>query len=188
MILPDRREIVYALYGAWRLLLLDASGMRFFNITVEGFWRSFVAIALVMPVYAANSLASYGTVETDLSPGGWVAFRSLQVVISWTVYVLTMSVVTRVLGRFDNYAGLIIAMNWMAVPQSVIFMTSAILSLIVPRDVAAFIEFVVLCVMLFYDAYVARVALEINLAQAIGVAIIGLLIMLLVLGLMIGPA
>ena len=49
--MPDRQEVASSLYGAWRLACLDESGMGYFNISVEGFWRSFFAAVLLAPVY-----------------------------------------------------------------------------------------------------------------------------------------
>ena len=47
--MPDRQEVLSALYGAYRLAWFDVSGMTFLNLTVEGFWRSFFAAVLVAP-------------------------------------------------------------------------------------------------------------------------------------------
>ena len=35
------REVFTALYGAYRLARLDAGGLKYFDITDQGFWRSF---------------------------------------------------------------------------------------------------------------------------------------------------
>ncbi|MDX2142565.1 MAG: hypothetical protein SFV19_04360 [Rhodospirillaceae bacterium] len=49
--IPSLREIVYGVFGAWRLARLDRSAMVHFDRTVEGFWKSFFAAAIVAPAY-----------------------------------------------------------------------------------------------------------------------------------------
>ena len=50
--MPDREEVLGALYGAYRLARIDPAGMTYFNLSFEGFWRSFFAAVLVAPAYA----------------------------------------------------------------------------------------------------------------------------------------
>ena len=45
------REVVAALYGAYRLARFDPSGLALFDATIAGFSRSFFAAVLVAPVY-----------------------------------------------------------------------------------------------------------------------------------------
>ena len=51
-LMPDRAEVLRSLYGAYRLAFLDQSGMAHFNLSVDGFWRSFFAAVLVAPGFA----------------------------------------------------------------------------------------------------------------------------------------
>ena len=50
--MPDHEEVLHSLYGAYRLAFLDRSGMSHFNLSVDGFWRSFFAAVLVAPGFA----------------------------------------------------------------------------------------------------------------------------------------
>ena len=50
--IPSTTEIAYAFYGAWRLAHLDASGLKYFDTSLDGFWKSFFAAVLVAPAYA----------------------------------------------------------------------------------------------------------------------------------------
>ena len=53
----DREEIVRSLTGAWELFLDRPGAMRHFDVSVDGFWRSFAAVLLVVPSYAFAVLA-----------------------------------------------------------------------------------------------------------------------------------
>ena len=48
--MPSLQEITASIYGAWRLALLDRSGMNWFNHSIEGFWRSFFVALLIAPL------------------------------------------------------------------------------------------------------------------------------------------
>ena len=50
MNLPGLNEIAGSLIGAMRLFRRDAGGLQNFNMTEDGFWRSFFAIALAGPM------------------------------------------------------------------------------------------------------------------------------------------
>ena len=47
--MPDHDSVIRSIYGAWRLALLDPSGLNWFDVSIEGFWRSFFAAAIVAP-------------------------------------------------------------------------------------------------------------------------------------------
>ena len=64
----NRAEIERSLTGAWRLFLGKPDAMRFFDASVEGFWRSFGAIVLVAPLYALTALADRHDMLTDANP------------------------------------------------------------------------------------------------------------------------
>ena len=53
--MPSRDEIVQSLTGAWMLFLDRRNAMRYFDVSVDGFWRSFAAIIFVVPAYALFS-------------------------------------------------------------------------------------------------------------------------------------
>ena len=44
-------EIGPALYGAWRLAHFDPDGMRYFDRSIAGFWRSFRVALLGAPLW-----------------------------------------------------------------------------------------------------------------------------------------
>jgi hypothetical protein len=49
--MPSYAEIQRALQGAWLLARGDTRGMGLFDLSVEGFWRSFAAALLAAPAY-----------------------------------------------------------------------------------------------------------------------------------------
>ncbi len=116
-LMPDREEILRSLYGAWRLAASIESGMRYFTLTVDGFWRSFFAAVLVAPGYVilvARELI--GRVDTfDL---GWVVLvQVLAYALSWAAFPLAAVLLIRLFDLSGNYVALIVSLNWAAVIQ-----------------------------------------------------------------------
>ena len=58
MALPGPNEVVASLLGALQLLRRDRSGLNNFNMTEEGFWRSFFASRSVASVWKIMVSAS----------------------------------------------------------------------------------------------------------------------------------
>ena len=63
-------EIGHAVYGAWRLAFFDPNGMRYFDQSLTGFWRSFrLAIWLAPPSFLADAI----WISEQKVPGGWTS-------------------------------------------------------------------------------------------------------------------
>ncbi len=158
--MPDRKEVLHSLYGAYRLAFLDQSGMRHFNLSVDGFWRSFFAAVLVAPGFALLVAE-----KLDARPGpldlGWAAL--VQIVaygLSWAAFPLAAVLLTQLLGLSRNYVALIIALNWASVLQVGVFLSALMLELMMPGLVDGLILLLVTGAILFYQWFVTRAALE----------------------------
>ena len=66
--MPSLAEVARAIYGAWRLMLFDADGMTFFDLSTGGFWRSFFAAVVVAPLYAVLVVIDLGAREEVFGP------------------------------------------------------------------------------------------------------------------------
>ena len=118
---PDQHgnPIVNALYGAWRLANFDRSGMDRFNVTADGFWHSFLAAVVGLPVFALLAWLERSAAGTMLTAAGETpVFASFYVnaglayVLMWPAFALAMIPFTRIAGVTQNYAALVIAWNW----------------------------------------------------------------------------
>lgn len=112
--MPDRQEIFSSLYGAYRLALFDENGMNYFNLSVEGFWRSFFAAVLLAPFY----MLSIG--QDFLTPQGgfsfWVALvHFLTYGASWILFPIVAFFATDFLNLGHRFTALVVAVNWSSV-------------------------------------------------------------------------
>ncbi|MCG8356594.1 MAG: hypothetical protein MI920_13570, partial [Kiloniellales bacterium] len=123
------QEITSSIYGAWRLALRDADGMRWFNLSVEGFWRSFIAALLILPV--ALVLAR---VPVPGESGGVQREFPMIIglyVVEWVGRAVLLLVLSSLLDRTSRYAATVIAWNWVAVPEFGLFAAATVLSFLI---------------------------------------------------------
>ncbi len=117
----DRAEISRALTGAWRLFLGRPDAMRFFDLSVDGFWRSFRAVILVAPLYGLTALADRHDMLTDANPTDdftnvqfWAA-KSLTLALDWVTLPILLGLIAGFIGIRRGYTGYVVARNWATV-------------------------------------------------------------------------
>ena len=108
------RELSYGLFGAWRMALFDRSAMACFDTSVDGFWKSFWAAAIVAPSFII--MTAFGISQADLPERiGFVEIALVEAsryVIAWVAFPLLMTTIADLLQRGERYAGFIVASNW----------------------------------------------------------------------------
>jgi hypothetical protein len=158
--MPDREEVLSALYGAYRLAWLDVAGMTYFNLTVEGFWRSFFAAVLVAPAYAILVGMQLSAEAEDFSVALVFLSEGIGYVLAWCAFPLVSLVLTRLLGLDRNYVALIVAHNWSAVLQTAAFVVVVLLGVILPQALGTLLVTLTTGAILVYQWFVIRTALQ----------------------------
>ena len=175
------REVSYGLFGAWRLAHLDPRGMQYFDTTIEGFWRSFWAAAIAAPAFALMVALklSVRTFEVDLLR--FVMVEAIGYVILWTAFPLAAWYLLLALGRANRYPGYIVAYNWATVLQFVVTLPIAALIAAngLPTPITAFLRLAILAALLYYQYFVARTALEVDMPIAAGLVLTDLVLSVL---------
>ncbi|MCB1490134.1 MAG: hypothetical protein KDJ88_22075 [Bauldia sp.] len=182
----DRDEIVRSLTGAWYLFFDRPDAMRYFDLSVEGFWRSFRAILLLLPAYVLSTLAERVITLANTPVGGEqdAAFFFLDSVVGlgldWIALPILLALAARPLGIQRTYAAFIVARNWASVIALVPygFIGLLVIAGIVDMEMANILMFVALVVVLRYNFLVARRALDVGIGFAIGIVILDLAVSL----------
>jgi hypothetical protein len=177
--MPGRDEIVRSLTGAWRLFLDRPDAMRYFNISIDGFWRSFYAIVLILPIYVFIALAEHRRILTDsladddFSGSAFIINKGLSMALDWVTLPILLALLAGVLGVGRTYAGFIVARNWGAVLAITPFGAIALLFLlgILGSDSANIISLVILIVVVRFNYLIARRALGVDVFFAVGLVI-----------------
>ena len=173
--MPDRQEIISSLYGAYRLALFDESGMNHFNISVEGFWRSFFAAVILAPFYMFSIGQDFMTAEGGFS--FWAALiHFITYGLSWVIFPLVAFFATDILGLGHRFTALVVAVNWSSV---LIFgaLTLGVGFVALAQQSLADLALIVLTAgLIVYHWFVIKTALETTTAIAIAFVLFNFLL------------
>jgi hypothetical protein len=173
--MPDQEEVLRSIYGAYRLARLDRGGMNEFNLTVDGFWRSFFAAILVAPGYALLVMQDLMVHPEELSPIWALVVEGVAYCIGWAAFPLLAIVLTHLLGLSRNYAALIIAANWAAVIQIGAFLAAVGFGYVLP-GLGGLLVTITTVAILFYQWFVVRTALDTSGGIALALVLVDLFV------------
>lgn len=110
-------DIVRSLTGAWHIARRDPEAAQYFDLSTNGFFRSFAALALSLPLILIASVALWRMGQTIDAIGevDFSAFAAVQVggeALNWIVYLVVMTQVARHLALGASYSAYVITFNW----------------------------------------------------------------------------
>ena len=181
-------EITKSINGAWRIARMDQNALNYFNMSIEGFWRSFLAVLIVVPLYVVFLVLNLGQLSGMELPTGsatskevYVAIKLAAHILGWLAFPVVMIPISRLMDLSQSYVPYIIVWNWsnvlvMAVilPAVLLFPPSA-----QSGQSAKLILMAAQITVLFYGYLVARAGLQCKILTAIGVVMLDLLLGLL---------
>jgi len=177
-------EIRRSLRGVWLLFFGRAEGLAALDRSVEGFWRSFAVIVLLLPLTAISVLAvTRGDPDrafTDL------LFQQLPLMaLDWVTFPIVLALAAKPLGVAAHYVTYVVARNWAAPITGAILTVPLVLEGAgwVPREGASFLSIVALILVLRYHYMILRIALKTPVSLSIGLVIADFCISLLLIGL-----
>ena len=182
--MPSVNEILRALYGAYRLARFDAGGLAYFDATPGGFWKSFFAAVIVLPLYLLLLAVRLQGDLPEGTPARFLAIELIAYVIGWVIYPLVMATVARLIDRERHYVRYIVAYNWASVWQNILYLPVAILSVagLLADGAAGFIALAALVAVLVYAWFVARIALALPGLHAVPLVALDVVLGLLLNG------
>ncbi len=172
--MPGREEIVRALFGAYLLGRRDPRGMGFFDITVEGFLRSFFAAVLVAPLFAIMVALHPSERTAEFSVAWQILYQTIRYTLDWVAYPVIMAVIARLANLGHLYVGYIIAYNWAKLLINALLLVLAVLAApdIVPAALINFLSLIVLVAIVYYLWFITCTALR--LAWYVGAALVAI--------------
>ena len=179
--MPSYAEIQRSVQGAWLLAKGDTRGMNLFDLSVEGFWRSFAAMLIVAPVYALVLLAQ--PVPADSEPDsltGMLLAEAVAYVVGWVAFPVAAIFLTRLLGLAAGYVPLVVANNWSAVVQIAFYAAVVVLGTLLPGELRAISLLAATLAILVYQWFVIRTALDTGGGIALGIVVVDVLLSLAV--------
>jgi hypothetical protein len=180
--MPSLRDIVYGIYGAWRLACLDRGAMTYFDRTVEGFWKSFFAAVIVAPGYVLILLFDLSHVEIEAGAFRIILVQLCAYVIGWVAFPVAVHHVCEVIGKREAFIGYIVAFNWGKVIQIAVFLPiiGLVATGIVPEESGWILRGIISILILSYEWLITRTALGVSPMGAVGFVVLDFFIDLII--------
>lgn len=129
-------EVTRSLRGAWRLLQHRGDAIRLFDVSYDGFWRSFAAVVLTLPV-AVVALAAERMQRGLGMQGAWltddlgltIMFLLAHVAV-FCAFPVVMIGFVRLMGLERAYVPFVVAHNWANVLLGFLFALPVTLTLL----------------------------------------------------------
>jgi hypothetical protein len=179
MTVPAWTEVQLAVGGALRLACGDRRGLGFFDISIDGFWRSFRAALICYPLYLL--LLGFRIAAPVWEASGVVpvlVVETIAFVIAWAAFPLMILPLSRWLDRENRFLPFMVVYNWSQIPQAVLFVLIGLDSAsgLLPPSTVQVAGMLAVIAVLVYQWFIARVALAVSGAQATLVVVIDLLL------------
>lgn len=172
MTLPAPDEALRSIVGAARLARLDPAARNYFDLSVEGFWRSFGAMLYVAPLYLIfihlpGMRPSLHAAEPFLG----YPLEIANYVLRWASFPFVLYWLARPLGLAQGYAAYFVAYNWSQVVQIGFFLPfAALVALdILPGPLGRGVMTFIVVATFAYQLAVARTMLGIAWYFAFGI-------------------
>jgi hypothetical protein len=176
-----QRELAAAFAGSLALLRADADAMRHFDVSVAGFWRSFLVAVVLAPTLLVD-IAVDGRLAAEVGAADTgVAARLLTYAAGFVVFPLLLAPLARPLGLSATYVPFIVARNWTSLVGIIPTLAAALAYLagLYGREALALANFAALIFNLFYAYRVARLAAAVPPGQASGLVALDFVLMLI---------
>lgn len=177
-----------SLDAAFALAMRDERAWAKFDLTTDGFFRSFAALLLVIPLHvltdflislvvADRRLQQKEPVATRAYELGDAIFATVVLVAEWLIFALVMLFVLRFLGFAQRYSAFIIAYNWGRVVVALVNLPPFLLHAagLLTVDQALNLNLVILGLTLYYRFYIAQSALGASWGTAASITLLDLL-------------
>jgi hypothetical protein len=165
--------------AAARLALRDVQAMASFDLTADGYFRSFAAMIVALPLYVVLNQGwetigmAIGEQHSEVN-AVYFALYTLGYLLSWFAFPVVMIFVLRFLNLTERYSALVIAYNWgtiivllLDVPPIALFALGVLTAV-----QALVLELVIFGVGLYYRFFSAMTALQSKPSIAMAIAVI----------------
>ena len=171
-------DIRQNLAGAWALFRADANGMNLLDTSFRGFWLSFMAIVLLVPVYALylageQRFMAMTDEPLDVAFGTYLSVRSFSFIIDWIAFPVLMILLVGLLDRRSRYVPFVVAYNWGGVIVGLIIALPTVLFAagMMPLGLLYVLTLIAMAVALRFLYIIARVALFADRLTAVGIVV-----------------
>ncbi|MEE3045252.1 MAG: hypothetical protein VX620_08385 [Pseudomonadota bacterium] len=173
-------ETLRALYGTWRIARGDTGGLAFFNFSLEGFWRSFLAAVIIFPAFAFLRWHDLVSAPDDFPVLRYMTTEVIAYVIKWVAFPLLMFHITPMLGRAERYVAFMTVYNWASVLQMGVYLLALALGVLFPMLGTGGFVMIAVIATLIYSIFITRLTLSVPIPTASAIVIADFLLSIVI--------
>jgi hypothetical protein len=160
--IPTLGETLLALAGLWRFAREGAPALRWFDRSLDGFWRSFGVAVIVAPLQVALVALQVTAPADGAEWVGLILVETGAYVIQWVALPVILYEVAARLRRLPQYVDFVIVYNWTGMPYQVISLAlTLVASLGLVGETAVLVLALILNTgMLAFEWFIARQTLR----------------------------
>jgi len=171
------------LVGAWHVMLGQPEGLNRIDTSLEGFWRSFAAVVLLVPfavlaLFSEVPLAVAAGEPLVSLTGGTFVLLAMTLLADWFAFPLVFAVIAPPFGLSSSYVPFIVTRNWASVILGAGMGLVHALHLVgaIPTGLAPYVLLAVIAVALRFSYVVVRLTLAVSMGMALPIVILDFLI------------
>ncbi len=180
----NKYDIIHSVYGAWRFFRFDANATRYFQSTLDNFWKSFFAALIILPAIIILRIIFLITAPENylINNTKYIAIVFIiDYIYQWIVFPLVMFYFSDFIDRNRNYITYIVVRNWSQVIQTTIFFPAAIIFLVNSSNnynIGIYFLIGAYLIIWAYEWFIARTTLNVSSLVAAIIVIISTIISL----------
>ena len=134
--MPSIDDILRYMTGVWRMMMGKPDGIRFLDISADGFWNSFFAIAVALPALIVSWVGLVNELSTD--PLGFGSRVSILIRLAmvdigtWVLPLVILALVAPRAGIGGRFVAYVVASNWASAIIAWLMLPSALVRLFLP--------------------------------------------------------
>ncbi|MDD7910074.1 hypothetical protein PUV47_09095 [Pseudovibrio exalbescens] len=186
--LPSLTEVRHSVQGSWLLVKGRSEGMSYFDLSADGFWRSFTVLLYVLPFYMLGNVTEAQLGKELGEPlsangGGLLPLPKLfTLVLDWIGFPIILAFLASLLAVRNTYGAYVTVRNWTTL---VVVIPHAALNLlylagVLNADMLLTLSLFVVGWVLWVHFTVARIALSVGAGLAIGLVVLDFILSLFI--------
>jgi len=170
------------LQGVRRLSRFDQIGFLFFDASRKGFWRSFAAALVCLPIWAFAEYQQTASLASEAA----LRFLTVQIVayaVSWLAYPLLVLQIADWFGVWPNYYRYMVAYNWFQPLLQLLWLPLLLLEFLPGKEIGpllGLLYIVLQLIQLAYGWFLARFGLGVSTSTALALAVLDMALALLI--------
>lgn len=174
-------EIRRSLTGCYRFVRGDPQALGYFNLSVDGFYRSFTAMLLIVPAILIYSLITGRLAEEEISVLRLALSELAITFTSWLAFLGAIFVLARYFDVAENFPTFVVVYNWSQLFITLIWLPLILFAMVLGApSVLPFLSVMLLAASYYYLWYIIMRSLAVSIVSAIGFALLEFLIALAV--------